>query len=133
MIILTRLSGATFAVNPDLIERADCTPDTVITLVDGTKYLVTEPIDVLMDRVMDFRARVIARSYVLEREVTSPLPEPLHDHHHSAHQNGAHQNGAHQNSARAAHPAGSSLAARADDDDHVVVPLHRRSAENGGS
>lgn len=110
MIILTRLSGATFAVNPDLIERADCTPDTVITLVDGTKYLVTEPIDVLMQRVMDFRARVIARSYVLEREVTSPLPEPLHDHHASAH---------------ASHPAGSALAA-AHTEDHVVIPLHRK-------
>ncbi len=40
MIPLTRLTGAQFALNPDLVERVDCTPDTVITLLDGTKYLV---------------------------------------------------------------------------------------------
>ena len=42
MILVTRLNGAVFALNPDLVERADCTPDTVITLVDGTKYIVAE-------------------------------------------------------------------------------------------
>ena len=35
MIIVTRLNGPPFALNPDLIERADATPDTVLTLVDG--------------------------------------------------------------------------------------------------
>ena len=42
MITLTRLSGSVFALNSDLIERVDSTPDTVITLVDGTKYVVLE-------------------------------------------------------------------------------------------
>ena len=42
MITLTRLSGTVFALNSDLIERIDATPDTVITLVDGKKYVVTE-------------------------------------------------------------------------------------------
>ena len=37
MILLTRLNGPPFALNADLIERAEATPDTVITLVDGTK------------------------------------------------------------------------------------------------
>ena len=40
VILVTRLNGAVFALNPDLVERADCTPDTVITLVDGTKYVI---------------------------------------------------------------------------------------------
>ena len=47
MILLTRLNGPVFALNPDLVERADSTPDTVITLVDGTKthlpVWMTEP------------------------------------------------------------------------------------------
>ena len=30
MITLTRLSGTVFLLNPDLIERVDSTPDTVI-------------------------------------------------------------------------------------------------------
>src|SRR3546814_3634762 len=39
MIALSRLNGSRFALNSDLIERIDASPDTVITLVDGTKYL----------------------------------------------------------------------------------------------
>ena len=42
MIPLTRLSGSVFAINSDLIERIDSTPDTVITLIGGTKYVVSE-------------------------------------------------------------------------------------------
>ena len=40
MIIVTRLHGASVAVNCDLIERAEATPDTVLTLVDGSRYVV---------------------------------------------------------------------------------------------
>lgn len=60
MILLTRLNGPVFALNPDLVERADCTPDTVITLVDGTKYLVTESLSELVALVRKYRASVIA-------------------------------------------------------------------------
>ena len=42
MIILTRLNGEQFAVNCDLVERVDAHPNTVLTLVDGTKYIVAE-------------------------------------------------------------------------------------------
>ena len=45
MITLTRLSGSVFALNADLIERIDATPDTVVTLVDGKKYVVTETLE----------------------------------------------------------------------------------------
>ena len=36
MITVTRRNGTAFALNPDLIERVEATPDTVITLVSGT-------------------------------------------------------------------------------------------------
>ena len=49
MITLTRLSGTVFALNSDLIERVDSTPDTVITLVDGKKYVVAESLDDVVD------------------------------------------------------------------------------------
>ena len=42
MIILTRLNNSRFAVNPDLVERIHSNPDTTLTLVDGTTYIVTE-------------------------------------------------------------------------------------------
>lgn len=60
MVPLTRLTGMPFALNPDLIERVDETPDTVITLVDGTKYLVRESLVEVVEAVMDYRARLLA-------------------------------------------------------------------------
>lgn len=60
MIQLTRLNGPGFALNPDLIQRAEATPDTVVTLVDGTKYVVAESVEQLMERVLTHRASVVA-------------------------------------------------------------------------
>ena len=60
MITLTRLNGHPFAVNPDLIERAESTPDTVVTLVDGTKLLVAEDLTELTRIVQEHRAGVVA-------------------------------------------------------------------------
>jgi len=68
VILVTRLNGLVFALNPDLIERADCTPDTVVTLVDGTKYVITEAIVELVEKVILFRARVLDAAHTLESD-----------------------------------------------------------------
>ena len=60
MIFLTRFSGERFAVNPDLIQRAEATPDTVVTLIDATKLIVTESIDDLSAIVATHRASITA-------------------------------------------------------------------------
>jgi flagellar protein FlbD len=57
---LTRLSGSVLALNPDLMERAEATPDTVVTLVNGSKYVVLESLDTLADLVRAYRADVVA-------------------------------------------------------------------------
>src|SRR3954449_2694172 len=76
MIIVTRLNGPPFALNPDLIERADATPDTVLTLVDGTKYLIAETVEEVIESVRSYRASVIALAQHIE---TAPAPaRPLH-------------------------------------------------------
>ena len=62
MIQLTRLNSQAFALNTDLIERIEETPDTVLTLIDGTRYVVQEPVDDVIDRVVTFRARVVERA-----------------------------------------------------------------------
>ena len=62
MITLTRFGGSVFALNSDLIERVDSTPDTVITLVDGTKYLVTESLQEVVAEIRAYRGAVIAES-----------------------------------------------------------------------
>jgi flagellar protein FlbD len=74
MIALTRLNGTRFAVNSDLIERVDASPDTVITLVDGTKYLVVESIDEVIASVRSFRASVVAAS---GHDPITSTPSPL--------------------------------------------------------
>jgi len=69
VILVTRLNGAVFALNLDLIERADATPDTVVTLVDGTKYVIAESLSDLIDLIRDYRASVIAHAQRLEASI----------------------------------------------------------------
>lgn len=78
MILVTRLTGAAFAVNPDLLERVEATPDTVLTLIDGTKYLVAESVVEVIDLVRDYRASVVASARTLREPVPAapPAPEP---------------------------------------------------------
>lgn len=71
MIILTRLNGHEFALNCDLIERADETPDTVITLVDGTKYVVIEPVATVIELIRHYRSSVIASADDLATSVAA--------------------------------------------------------------
>lgn len=66
VIIVTRLNGPVFALNPDLVERAESTPDTVVTLVDGTKYVIAEPVEQLIRLIRDYRASVIAAANAQE-------------------------------------------------------------------
>ena len=74
MITLTRLSGSVFVLNSDLIERIDSTPDTVITLIDGKKYVVGESLDQIVDGIRDYRSQVVA--FGSQRADTPPAPRP---------------------------------------------------------
>ena len=61
MIELHRIHGnGTFFVNPDLIETVEACPDTVVTLVNKHRYIVEDPISDVVQRVVDFRARIAA-------------------------------------------------------------------------
>jgi flagellar protein FlbD len=73
MITLTRLTGAAFALNPDLVERVDDGVDTVITLVDGTKYLVRENLDEIVTLIRDYRASVLAAAGVIDARRAAAL------------------------------------------------------------
>ena len=67
MIVVTRLNGPPLALNCDLIEKVESTPDTVLTLVDGTKYVVQEPVQEIVDRIREFRASVLVLAQRLEQ------------------------------------------------------------------
>ena len=62
MIVVSRLNGGMFGVNPDLIQRVESAPDTILTLIDGTKLIVAESMDEVIARVNEHRARILARS-----------------------------------------------------------------------
>jgi flagellar protein FlbD len=59
LILLRRLGGPVFTLNPDLIERAEATPDTVVTLIGGNKYVICESLDELVELIREYRARII--------------------------------------------------------------------------
>ena len=59
MIAVTRLNGTALALNPSLIERIEHTPDTVLSLTTGNKYVVAESMDEVIERIRAFQASVI--------------------------------------------------------------------------
>lgn len=82
MILLTRLSGSPFVLNSDLIERVDSAPDTIVTLVDGTKYVVAEDMRAVVDAVRLHRAEVIALSEAVQiaaEAIHAPPPAPARE------------------------------------------------------
>lgn len=73
MIPLTRLRhGNTLYLNPDLFERVDTHVDTVIRLIDGTEYVVVEPAEEIVRRIVEFRARIIVVASVLQSTAFAP-------------------------------------------------------------
>ncbi|MDI3530354.1 MAG: flagellar protein FlbD [Candidatus Atribacteria bacterium] len=57
MIAVTRFNGSVFVVNSDLIETIEATPDTVITLVTGKKYVVQEKVEEVIEKIIEFRRK----------------------------------------------------------------------------
>jgi len=83
MIIMTRLHGTSVAVTCDLIERVEASPETVVTLVDGSRYVVRESVAEIVDKVRAFRASVVLlagrldeRSSASQRLHLVPTPDP---------------------------------------------------------
>lgn len=77
MIVVTKLNRERFAVNPDLIQRIDVLPDTILTLVDGTKYIVSESMSEVIELINSHRAGVIARAQSIPSGDSGPDPHPL--------------------------------------------------------
>lgn len=59
MIRLTRINHVPLVLNADLIEHVEITPDTVIAMTTGQKFMVMESADEVIQKVIEFR-RLIA-------------------------------------------------------------------------
>jgi flagellar protein FlbD len=57
MIKVTRLNAKELVVNAELIEFVEATPDTIVSMVSGKKVMVTESVDQVIERVIEYRGR----------------------------------------------------------------------------
>ncbi|MGI6122585.1 MAG: flagellar FlbD family protein [Acetivibrionales bacterium] len=67
MITVTRINNTQFVINSDWIETVESTPDTVITLTNGKKYIVTEKVDEVIDKVIEYKQK----SFYLNRTINT--------------------------------------------------------------
>lgn len=61
MIELTKLNGNSFVLNAELIETVEATPDTVVTLTTGRKYIVLEKKGDIINKVIQYKRCIFCR------------------------------------------------------------------------
>ncbi|WP_344078269.1 flagellar FlbD family protein [Luedemannella helvata] len=78
---MTRPDGVVFALNPDLVQRVDATPSTVVRLVDGTEYAIAESVPRFVELVREHRAAIIALARQMEDdpELEPPTADDIYD------------------------------------------------------
>jgi flagellar protein FlbD len=68
MIKLEKLNGSMVVVNAELIETVEAAPDTVINLATGNRFIVKDPVDAVIAKVIEYKKQVYA-----ERKCVNPL------------------------------------------------------------
>jgi flagellar protein FlbD len=63
MIKLTRLNHVPLIVNADLIEHVEVTPDTVVALTNGQKFMVLESAEEVVEKVIQFRKALLGSAH----------------------------------------------------------------------
>lgn len=64
MIQITRINGSKVIINALMIEHIEATPDTVITLVTGKKWIVKEPVEDIIAQVKQYLIETKAQNGV---------------------------------------------------------------------
>ena len=59
MIRLTRINHVPLVLNADLIEHVETTPDTVISMINGQKFVVLDSTDDVIRKVIAFRREIL--------------------------------------------------------------------------
>ena len=59
MIRVTRFNGSKLYINAELIHMVEGTPDTVISLTTETKIVVKETPQAVVDRVIEYRRKIL--------------------------------------------------------------------------
>ncbi len=61
MINVTRMNDTSYTLNAELIEMIEETPDTVITLVSGKKFIVKETREQIIRLVEEYKRHIFIR------------------------------------------------------------------------
>ncbi|OGS11557.1 MAG: hypothetical protein A2234_02170 [Elusimicrobia bacterium RIFOXYA2_FULL_58_8] len=68
MIKLEKLNGTMIVVNADIIESIEAAPDTVLNLATGNRFIVKNPVDEVVAKVIEYKKKVFA-----ERKCVNPI------------------------------------------------------------
>ncbi|PKM47616.1 MAG: flagellar protein FlbD [Firmicutes bacterium HGW-Firmicutes-8] len=74
MVKLTRMNGLDFTVNAELIEFVEATPDTVLTLTTGKKFVLRDTVDEVVERVIAYRKAIGTK--IIYQNVPDPVKTP---------------------------------------------------------
>jgi flagellar protein FlbD len=64
MIHLTRINHVPLVLNADLIEHMESTPDTVISLTNGQKFVVLEKVEDVIGRIVEYRRAIYHCNFI---------------------------------------------------------------------
>jgi flagellar protein FlbD len=79
MIQLTRLNNHLLVVNSDLIKFVERAPDTVLTLVSGEKVVVSESVELVLQKITEFRRSIQEPARTPSGDSLVPITPP-HEH-----------------------------------------------------
>ncbi len=63
MIKVTRLNGKELYINCEHIEFVESTPDTIITLLNEKKIIVSDSVEQVVDKIIGYKSKVVALPY----------------------------------------------------------------------
>ena len=61
MIKLTGLNNRPIVLNAEQIEKLEAVPESLVTLINGNKYIVTDSIDEIIEKVIEYKNRILIK------------------------------------------------------------------------
>jgi flagellar protein FlbD len=58
MILVTRLNGNEYYINPHQIESIEIHPDTTLLMLSGKHVIVLEKVDEIIQRIVEYRRQI---------------------------------------------------------------------------
>ena len=75
MVLVHRLKGEPVFLNADMIESIEARPDTVVVMVDGRSFVLSDSPEQIVDRIRQYRASVLVAADDLRTPVSPVTPD----------------------------------------------------------